>query len=166
MVATKEVNIEKDLANKKITITKHFDAKVDDVWQAWTKKEILDKWWAPHPWRSETNKMEFQEGGSWQYAMVGPENERHHGKFQYLKIRAPKSYEGVDSFTDERGFINPELPQAQWKVEFKSAGAGTDVKITVTPKSEGALEKFLEMRFEEGFKQALGNLDDYFETRA
>lgn len=164
-MVTTEVKIDKDLENKKITVSKHFNAKPDAVWQAWTRKDILDQWWAPKPWRSETKKLEFQEGGSWQYAMVGPEDERHHGKFEYTKIHAPKSYEGVDSFTDEKGFINTELPQCYWKNEFRSAGAGTDVKISITPKTEGALEKMLEMGFEDGFKAGLENLEEYFEEK-
>ena len=82
------------------------------------------------PWRAETNKLDFKEGCSWQYDMIGPNNERQHGKFQYTKINAPKSFEGTDSFTDEKGFVNSELPQAYWKNEFRSSGAGTDVKVT------------------------------------
>lgn len=165
MIATTEAHIEKDLANGNITVTKHFNARPDVVWQAWTKKEILDQWWAPKPWRAETKKMEFQDGGSWQYAMVGPNDERHHGKFQYNKIHSLKSFEGLDTFTDDRGFVDPDQPQANWKVDFRSAGAGTDVKITITPKTEGALEKMLEMGFEEGFKMGLANLDDYLEEK-
>jgi len=163
MVSTTEVKIDKDLAHKQITVTTHFKAKPEAVWQAWTKKEILDKWWAPKPWHAETKKLEFQEGGSWQYAMVGPENERHHAKASYVKINAPKSFEAFDAFTDEKGFTDESAPQTHWKCEFRSAGAGTDVKIIITPKSEGALEKNLEMGFEEGFRSALGNLEEYFE---
>jgi uncharacterized protein YndB with AHSA1/START domain len=164
MIATSEAKIEKDLSHKKITIAKHFDAKPDVVWQAWTKQGILEKWWAPKPWHVESKKLDLQEGGSWQYAMVGPENQRQNGKFTYSKINAPKSFEGTDSFTDEKGFVDESQPQAYWKCEFKSAGAGTDVKITITAKEEGALEKLLEMGFEEGFKMALGNLDEYLES--
>jgi len=163
MVET-DVKIDKDLEKRKITISKHFNAKPDVVWQAWTRKEILDQWWAPKPWRAETKKLELHEGGSWQYAMVGPEDERHHGKFQYTKINAMKSLEGIDSFTDEKGFVDTELPQATWKIEFRSAGAGTDVRITVSGKSQEVLEQLLASGFEEGFRMALGNLDERFEN--
>jgi len=163
MISTTEVKIDKDLAHKQITVTTHFNAKPDAVWQSWTKKEILDKWWAPKPWQAETKKLEFKEGGSWQYAMVGPENKRQNARLSYTKINALKSFEATDSFTDEKGFIDESLPQAHWKCEFRSSGAGTDVKIIITPKTEGALERLLEMGFEEGFKMALGNLEEYFE---
>src|SRR5688500_8403088 len=124
MITTTEVKVDKDLANEKITITKHFNARPDAVWQAWTKQDILDQWWAPKPWRAETKKLDFKESGSWLYAMVGPANERQHGKLAYTKINAPKSFEAVDSFTDEKGFVNPEHPQLKWKAEFRSSGAG------------------------------------------
>jgi len=163
MIDVTEIQVDKDLANDKITVTKHFNAKPDLVWSAWTKKDVLDQWWAPKPWRAETSKLELKEGGSWQYAMVGPEDERQHGKFQYTKVHALKSFEGTDSFTDEKGFINPEMPQANWKVDFRKAGAGTDVKVVITSKTEGALQRLLDMGFEEGFKMGLANLDEYLE---
>ena len=163
MVTTSEVKIDKDLTNKKITVTKHYDAKPEAVWQAWTKQEILDKWWAPKPWRAETKKLEFKEGGSWQYAMIGPGNERQNAKFTYSKINPQKSFEGTDTFSDEKGAIDAKLPQVHWKCEFKTSGAGTDVVVTLTPKTEGALEKNLEMGFEEGFKSTLTFLEEYLD---
>lgn len=166
MITTTEVKVEKDLANKKITVTKHFNARPEVVWQAWTKKEILDQWWAPKPWRAETRKFEFKNGGTWQYDMVGPENERHHAKVEFSNIHAPKSYEGTDSFTDVKGNVNTELPLTHWKNEFRSSGGGTDVKVTITTKEASALEKLLEMGFEEGFKMGLGNLEEYFEEHS
>ncbi len=165
MVATTEVKFDRDLANKKITITKHLNAKPEAVWQAWTKKDILDQWWAPKPWKAETSKLELQENGSWQYAMVGPENERHYAKFQYTKIHEPKSIEGIDSFTDEKGFVNAELPQAHWKIEFRASGAGTDMKIVMASKTENAVEKILDMGFEEGFTGGLTNLEEYLDNK-
>jgi PhnB protein len=165
MIATSEVKVDKDLSNKKITVTKHFNAKPAAVWDAWTKQDILEKWWAPKPWRAESKKLDFKEGGSWLYVMTGPENQRQDAKFTYTKIHAPKTFEVTDSFTDEKGFVDEKLPQAHWKCEFTSSGAGTDVKVTITPKTEGALEKNLEMGFEEGFKMALGNLDEYLEQK-
>jgi len=163
MITTSEVKFDKDLKNKKIIVTAHFNAKPESVWLAWTKKETLDTWWAPKPWRAETKKLDFQEGGSWQYAMIGPENQRQNGKLEYNKINAPKSFEATDSFTDAKGVVDKSFPQVLWKTEFKSSGTGTDVKITLTPVTEGALEKNLEMGFEDGFKMALGNLEEYLE---
>ena len=56
--ATAETQVVKDLANKKMTITRYFDAEVELVWLAWTEHELLDQWWAPKPWRAETKTLQ------------------------------------------------------------------------------------------------------------
>ena len=53
-------------ANKKIKVTREFDAPLDKVWKAWTEQELLDQWWAPLPWTSKTIKMDFRNGGALQ----------------------------------------------------------------------------------------------------
>ena len=53
----------KDLPNKKITVTRHFNAPLDQVWKAWTESELLDQWWAPKPFKAETKFMDFKVGG-------------------------------------------------------------------------------------------------------
>ncbi len=166
MTATAEAKVDKDLANKIITVTKNFNAPPQTVWEAWTTKEALDQWWAPKPWRAETKTMEFKEGGSWLYDMVDPENERHHAKVGYTKIEASKSFEGTDAFTDEKGVVNKDMPQTNWRVDFKKSGAGATVTITLTAETKEVLEKLLEMGFEEGFKMGLGNLDEYLESNS
>ena len=72
-----QTTITKDLANKKIIVTREFDAPIEDVWKAWTERNILDEWWAPKPWKARTKSMEFKPGGRWLYAMVGPNGEEH-----------------------------------------------------------------------------------------
>ena len=60
-----------------ITVKREFAAELSLVWDAYTKSEILDQWWAPKPWKARTKTMEFREGGYWHYAMVGPAGEEH-----------------------------------------------------------------------------------------
>lgn len=166
MLSTTETKVSKDLANKKITVTKQFNAPPQTVWEAWTTKEVLDQWWAPKPWRAETKSMDFKEGGSWLYAMVGPEGERHNATVNYTKIDSPNSFEGTDAFADDQGNVNKSMPQTKWKVDFKKSGSGTQVIATISAESKEALEKLLEMGFEEGFKMGLNNLEEYLESHS
>jgi len=62
-----------DKSNKSVLIVKEFKAELTQVWDAFTKQEILDQWWAPKPWISRTKFMNFEEGGRRFYAMVSPE---------------------------------------------------------------------------------------------
>ena len=54
MTVNSKMQINKDVDNKKMTITRSFDAPVSDVWRAWTESKLLDQWWAPKPWKAET----------------------------------------------------------------------------------------------------------------
>jgi uncharacterized protein YndB with AHSA1/START domain len=59
----------------KLTIERIFDAPRSRVWQAFTDAELLDRWWAPEPWTTETVSMDFRIGGRWHYSMNGPNGE-------------------------------------------------------------------------------------------
>ena len=65
MIAVKETVYNVDRANKKIYVTREFDAPADLVWKAWTTKESLDEWWAPKPWKAITVSMDLCTGGRW-----------------------------------------------------------------------------------------------------
>lgn len=159
MAATNNVTVNKDLANKKITVVREFAAPVERVWKAWTEQDLLDQWWAPKPWKAQTKTMDFREGGHWLYAMVGPDGEKHWSRIDFKKIELNRSYIGDDYFTDESGNKNTELPSLGWKTTFSVSGNSTKVTIEITFTSEEDLKKILEMGFEEGFLSAMGNLD-------
>ncbi|MEX0723827.1 MAG: hypothetical protein WD357_10300 [Gracilimonas sp.] len=36
-----------------LTVTRAFDAPLSLVWRTWTEPELLDRWWAPKPWKSK-----------------------------------------------------------------------------------------------------------------
>ncbi len=42
-----------DKATKTATINREFAADLSLVWDAFTRQEILDQWWAPKPWASK-----------------------------------------------------------------------------------------------------------------
>lgn len=160
MISTNRTEITKDLENKKLNVTRHFNAPVEKVWRAWTEPELLDKWWAPKPWRTETKSMNFAEGGMWLYSMVGPEGERHWSKANYLAINPEQSFTGIDGFCDEEGNTDTSLPLMTWHVNFLPTDNGTNVLVEITFETEEALNTIVEMGFEEGFTSAHGNLDE------
>lgn len=153
----------KDLDNNKMFVTREFAGSVEDVWKAFTDSNLLDQWWAPNPWKSKTKKMDFRNGGSWLYAMVGPAGEQHWAKASYSNIQPFKSFDAKDAFTDENGVQNADLPEMNWKIMFKSIPNGTRVDIEITFASQKDLEKIVEMGFQEGFTAAHDNLDKLLE---
>src|ERR1700744_6381499 len=155
-----ETVFSKDLANKKMHVTRSFDAPVDKVWRAWTESEILDKWWAPKPWRAETKSMDFSNGGLWLYAMVSPEGEKHWCRVDIKSADPGKGFSSKSGFCDEDGNLSDAAPVMHWDVEFIATATGTNVEIDITFDSEADLEKIVQMGFQQGFTMGLGNLDE------
>lgn len=160
MATHNNLQIEKDLSAKKVTIVRHFNAPLEQVWKAWTESDLLDQWWAPKPYRAETKTMNFAVGGHWLYAMVGPDDNKMWCKVEYKGIDPQKSFQAADLFCDENGNKNSDMPSMNWNNHFESDGAGTKVTVEITFSSEADLHKIMEMGFESGFTAALGNLDE------
>lgn len=156
---------EVDRNNNKIIVTRSFKAPITEVWKAWTDKDILDLWWAPKPYKAQTKKMEFHEGGQWLYAMIGPEGEPMWATVVYSKILPNNYFEGTDAFCDEHGNINKDFPAMKWQVSFKEVNGGTTVEVLNFFEKIEDLEKIIEMGFQEGFAAAHGNLDEIFEKQ-
>jgi len=100
--------------NKTITVNREFAAELPLIWDAYTKSEILDKWWAPKPWKAITKTMDFREGGHWLYAMVGPSGEEIWSLTKYDNIQIQKKLSGFDAFADEAGKVNKDMPRAAY----------------------------------------------------
>jgi uncharacterized protein YndB with AHSA1/START domain len=163
MITKKQTEIQQDLANKKLLVSRDFDAPVDVVWRAWTEKEFIDQWWAPKPWKARTKTMDFKEGGTWLYCMEGPDGEQQWCRADFTTIVHQKYYEGSDAFSDEHGNINNDIPVTDWKVAFSPTATGTKVNVELKFKSEADLQKIVEMGFKEGFTAAHENLDTLLE---
>lgn len=155
------VNKEKNTVN----VIRDFNAELNLVWEAWTNPEILDQWWAPKPYKTQTKSMDFREGGMWLYAMISPQNELHWCKAHYLKIEKFKSFSHTDSFCDENGNIIQNFPTSNWTNVFKSFNDKTSVNITIQYHSLADLEQVIKMGFKEGFTMAMQNLDLFLEAK-
>lgn len=150
--------------SKTINVTREFAANRNLVWDAWTKSELLDQWWAPEPYKNKTKTMDFREGGYWLYAMTSPENVSHWCKADYQKIEDKVSFSCLDAFCDENGNINSDFPRSQWNNRFNENGDNTTVNITIQFASLNDLEKIVEMGFKEGFTMGLEQLDKLLQT--
>ncbi|SHL41680.1 Uncharacterized conserved protein YndB, AHSA1/START domain [Chitinophaga jiangningensis] len=149
-----------DKEKKSILIKREFDAPVSMVWDAYTKSEYLDQWWAPRPWKARTKEMDFRPGGQWLYAMVGPEGEEHWAIARYNAVTPQQSFDVQDAFTDAAGTINTSMPQANWKVTFHNQGDTTLVEFVITYEKLEDLEATIQMGFKEGLSMAMEQLDE------
>ena len=107
-----------DKASKTVFVDKEFAADQSLVWDAFTKQEILDQWWAPKPWESKTKSMNFTVGGRRLYAMVGPEGQEHWSIEEFTSITPKTNFKMLSAFADSDGNINNEWPSSNWDLNF------------------------------------------------
>lgn len=154
-----KTQVTRDLETNSILVSREFDGPLELIWKTFTESELLDQWWGPAPWKSETKFINFSVGGYWLYSLVGPKNERHWGKMSYLSIDANKSFHFEDAFCDENGNGNAELPLSKGSVFFTATIAGTLVEFRMTYGTEEQLLKIIELGFERGITTCMAQLN-------
>lgn len=148
-----------DKQTKMVYITKEFAFELSLVWDAYTKPELLDQWWAPKPLASRTKVMDFRVGGRRYYAMVSPDGQVLGWVLQkYTSISPKTNFKLFNAFADENE--NPELPGSDWDLTFSEQDGRTKVSISIYNESLERLEKMVEMGFVEGAKAQLKNLEE------
>jgi uncharacterized protein YndB with AHSA1/START domain len=151
-----------DKTTKTVFVNREFDADLSLVWDAFTKQEILDQWWAPKPWASKTKFMDFKVGGRRFYAMVSPEGQEHWSIQKYTSISPTTNFKMWNAFADKDE--NPELPGSDWDLNFSEQNGRTNVSITIFNESLERMEKMIEMGFQGGFTMTLKNLEELLTT--
>ena len=152
-----------DKSTQTVTVIREFNAPLANVWDAFTKQEILDQWWAPKPWISKTMFMDFTEGGRRFYAMVSPEGHESWAIQDYTSI-SPKTnfkYKNYFAAKDE----TPQLPGSQWSLDFSEQSGKTKVAITIYNESLERMEQMIQMGFREGFTMTLNSLSELLDIQ-
>jgi uncharacterized protein YndB with AHSA1/START domain len=147
-----------DKSTKTVFVKREFAAPLSLVWDAFTKQEILDQWWAPHPFMSKTKSMNFEVGGRRFYAMVTPEGHERWAIQKYTSISPKNNFKMLNTFADKDE--NPELPGSDWDFNFSEQNETTTVNIIIKNESLERMEKMIEMGFTEGFAATLQQADE------
>jgi len=147
-----------DKSTNTVFVNREFDAGLSLVWDAFTKQEILDQWWAPKPWTSKTKIMNFEVGGRRFYAMVSPEGQESWAIQKYSSITPKTNFKFLNAFSDANE--NPSLPGSEWDLTFREQNGTTKVSVTIYNESLERMEKMIEMGFKEGFTMTLNSLEE------
>lgn len=121
-------------ATRNMTLTRTFDAPVEEVWKQWSESENVMRWWGPKGFTSPLAKIDFREGGVSLVCMRAP---KEFGGFDmyntwsYKKIVPWQRIEFVLNFSDKDGNkldpakmgLPPGIPQdVPHVITFKALG--------------------------------------------
>ena len=147
-----------DKETRTVSITTEFAAQLSLVWDAYTKPELLDQWWAPKPMTSRTKAMDFEVGGRRFYAMVSPEGDERWAVQKYTSITPKTNFKFFNAFADKDE--NLELPGSDWDLNFSEQDGKTKVSISIYNESLERMERVIAMGFQQGIEAQLQNLED------
>ena len=151
-----------DKAKKTVFMNVEFAVELSLVWDAFTKQELLDQWWAPKPWVSKTKFMDFKVGGRRFYAMISPEGVERWSVQRFTSISPKTNFKLFNAFADKDE--NPELPGSDWDLNFSEQNGTTKVSITIYNESLDRMERMIEMGFREGYMMQMKNLEELLAT--
>lgn len=147
-----------DKASQTVTITRVFDAALEQVWNAFTTADILDQWVAPKPFTSKTKYMDFVVGGRRFYAMISPDGQERWILQRYLSITPMSNFKLFNTFADKDE--TPEITGSEWDYTFIEFNDKTAVRIVVYNESLERMERMIEFGFKEGYTASMENLEN------
>lgn len=160
-----EVKVTKNLDKNELVVEATFKAPLEKLWDAYTTKELYEKWWGPEGWETTTKEFNFAVGGRVHYCMKCVDKNQGEwfgqeswGLTVVDEINDQESYSATDHFSDASGTFNTELPSMTLKVEFKEENGKTTVTNRTITKTPEQLEELIKMGMVEGFSSQLNRL--------
>jgi uncharacterized protein YndB with AHSA1/START domain len=109
---------------KTLSLTQVFKTSPETAFEAWTKKEEIEKWYGPEGFATKVLELDVSVGGKFRFAMHGPDGKTVivFGVFQ--EIENPKRLAFTWNWEDA------DEPETIVTVECKPVDDGTKVTLT------------------------------------
>jgi uncharacterized protein YndB with AHSA1/START domain len=90
-------------SDREIVLTRVFDAPRRMVFDAFSKPELLKRWFGPRGWSLVVCDVDLRVGGSFRFVMRGPDGKDMGMRGVYREIVAPERSVHMESFDDFPG---------------------------------------------------------------
>jgi uncharacterized protein YndB with AHSA1/START domain len=141
---------------RELVITRTFDAPVRLVFEAWTRPEIFQRWWAPKSLSVSilSCEMDVRVGGKYRIVFGGGGSEPMAFFGRYLEVNPHSRL----VWTNEEGGDGGPVTT----VTFEETGGKTLLVLTELHTSKESLDQNL--GFAEGLRETFGQLDELLVT--
>lgn len=147
------------VSDTELVMTRTFDAPLELVFEATSRKEHLEKWWAGG---SDENTVEceldFRPGGRWRFVERAPDGHEHGFRGEFLEIDPP--HKVVQTFEYE-GAPGEILVQS---MVFTEENGRTLMTASATYPSKAARDAMLDAGMTTGAERAYRKLDALLAT--
>jgi uncharacterized protein YndB with AHSA1/START domain len=142
------------ISEREFVVTRTFDAPARLVFEAWTRPELLKRWWAPTSYGIAfvSCEVDARTGGGYRFVFSHPDFEQPMAFFgRYLEVTAPSRL----VWTNEEGGDDGQITT----VTFEDRGAETRVVMHDLYPSKDALDEAIASGSTGGICETFDQLD-------
>ena len=89
--------------DREIVLTRVFDAPRDLVYDAFTKPELLKRWFGPRGFSLTVCEVDLRVGGDWRFVLRGPDGKEMGMRGVYRELAPPERSVHTESYDDYPG---------------------------------------------------------------
>ena len=90
MAARSNVQIDQEIEERTLVLSRVFDAPRELVYKAWTQPEHLARWWGPRGFTLLSYKADVRVGGSYRFGTRSPQGSEHWAHGIYREVVPPE----------------------------------------------------------------------------
>jgi uncharacterized protein YndB with AHSA1/START domain len=138
-------------SDREIVLTRVFDAPRHLVFEAFTKPELLKRWFGPRGFSLVVCEVDFRVGGGFRFVLRGPDGKEMGMRGVYCEIVPPERSVHMESFDDYPG-------ESQVTAVFVEQGGKTTLTATVLYPSREVRDIVLKSGMEHGAAETYDRL--------
>ena len=143
--------------DREIVLTRVFDAPRRLVFDAFTKPELLKRWFGPRGWSLAVCEVDLKVGGSFRFVLEGPDGKRMGMRGVYREIVSPERSVHMESFDDFPG-------ESQVTTVLVEQGGKTTLTATVLYSSAEVRDAVIKSGMEHGAAESYDKLAELLPT--
>lgn len=146
------------VGDREIRMTRTFDAPRERVFDAWTRPELLKRWYGPRGWSLVVCEIDLRVGGAFRFVTRKPDGREVGQRGTYREVLRPERIVHTESWDDW------DPGEVLVTVAFDDGGATTTLTSTMRFPSQQVRDELLRSGLADGFGESCGELDALLTT--
>ena len=142
-------------SDNEIVLTRVFDAPRQLVYDAFSKPELLKRWFGPRGWSLSVCEVDLRVGGGFRFVLRGPDGQEMGMRGVYKELQPPERSVHMESFDDFPG-------ESQVTGVFTEQYGRTTLTATVQYPSKEVRDAVLKSGMEHGAAESYDKLAELF----
>lgn len=138
-------------SDREVVLTRVFEAPREMVFDAFSKPELLKRWFGPRGWTLVECDVDLRVGGSFRFVLRSPDGKDMGMRGLYREIAAPERSVHMESFDDFPG-------ESQVTSVFTEEGGKTTLTATVLYPSQEVRDAVIQSGMEHGAAESYDRL--------